>query len=175
MEINDLSCNINRLNSTIQNLNTKNIKDIKEIQSLNSEINQIKKNNNEKVNKLINEANVLKNEFQNKENLNKTEKEKLTQKIEETHWENLKLQEENNMLKEKEKTFGNFGIRYNTENGEGDYDVVLCIDSIKNLTNEGWVIKYNKEKGKTLYEELKQKKMIVVGVLEMEIKENHSY
>jgi len=164
-EINDLSLNINRLNSKIQNLNTKNIKDNKEIESLNSEINQIKKNNNEKVNKLINEANVLKNQFQNKENLNKTEKEKLTQKVEETYSENIKLQEENNMLKEREKTFGNFGIRYNTENGEGDYDLVLCVDSIKNLTNEGWVIKYNKEKGKALYEESKQTKTIVVGVV----------
>ena len=71
--------------------------------------------------------------------------EKLSQKVEETHMEKLKLQEENIKLKEK---IMKFGIKYNTENGEGDYDIILCVDSIKNLTNNGWIIKYNKQNGK---------------------------
>ena len=164
-EINDLSSNINRLNSRIENLNSNNLKDKKEIKSLNDQINKIKINNNQKFNKLINEANVLKNDFQNKENLIKTEKAKLSQKVEKTHLENLKLQEENTKLKERNMKFENFGIMYNTENGEGDYDIVLCVDSIKNLTNDGWIIKYNKKEGKALYEESKQRKTIVVGVV----------
>lgn len=67
--------------------------------------------------------------------------------------ENIKLQKENDKLKERNMAFENFGIRYNTENGEGDYDIVLFVDSIKNLINEGRVIKYNKKEGKALYEE----------------------
>ena len=58
-----------------------------------------------------------------------------------------------------------FGIKYNTENGEGDYDIILCVDSIKNLTNNGWIIKYNKQNGKELYEKSKQRETIVVGVV----------
>lgn len=59
----------------------------------------------------------------------------------------------------------NFGIKYNTTNGEGDYDIVLCVDSIKNLNKNGWIIKYNKKEGKALYEKSKQMKTIVVGVV----------
>ena len=59
----------------------------------------------------------------------------------------------------------NFGIKYNTTNGEGDYDIVLCVDSIKNLNKNGWIIKYNKKEGKSLYEKSKQMKTIVVGVV----------
>ena len=130
-----------------------------------NEIDQIKIDYNKKVNKLINEAKALKNEFQNKENLSKTEKAKLTKKLEETHLENIKLQKENDKFKKRNMALENFGIRYNTENGEGDYDIVPCIDSIKNLTNGGWVIKYNKKEGKALYEESKQRETIFFGVV----------
>lgn len=53
----------------------------------------------------------------------------------------------------------------NTKKGEGDYDVVLCVDSLKNLTKLGWVIKYNKKEGKDIYEKSKQSKTVIVGVL----------
>jgi hypothetical protein len=171
-EINDLSSNIKKLNSKIENLNTKNINDKNEIKTLNQEINLIKEQNKKKLSSLNKEAISLKNEFLNKENKIKSEKNNLVQKIENTHLKNLQLQKENNELqkandelKEKNNTLQNFGIKYNTENGKGDYDIILCVDSIKNLTNNGWIIKYNKKEGKLIYEESKHKKTIVVGVV----------
>ena len=164
-EINDLSSNINNLNAKIENLNTKNINDDKEIKALNEEINQIKKQNREKVSELKKETNNLKNKFQNKEIQIESEKNKLAKEAERTHLENLKLKKENDELNEINKNLKNFGIRYNTENGGGDYDIILCVDSIRNLTNKGWIIKYNKTEGKSIYEESKYKKTIVVGVV----------
>ena len=70
--------------------------------------------------------------------------------------ENAKLKEKNTSL---ENTISNYS------NKEGDYDIILCADSIKNLTSIGWKIKYNKKEGKKAYEEFKNKETIVVGVV----------
>jgi len=76
------------------------------------------------------------------------------------------LQKENDELKEKNISLQNKITNYNNEqNKEGEYDIVLCADSIKNLTNVGWKIKYNKIGGKEAYEDLKKKETIVVGVV----------
>ena len=76
------------------------------------------------------------------------------------------LQKENDELKEKNTSLQNIITNYNNEqNKEGEYDIVLCADSIKNLTNVGWKIKYNKIGGKEAYEDLKKKETIVVGVV----------
>ena len=76
------------------------------------------------------------------------------------------LQKENEELKEKNTFLQNAVTNYNNDqNKEGEYDIILCVDSIKNLTNIGWRIKYNKEGGKETYEELKKRETIVVGVV----------
>ena len=163
--INDLSLNINNLNTKIDDLNTKNKKDNKQLNVLNEEIKQLKIKSEKKVNEL-NEKNIsLKNEFKNKESIIQSEKNKLEVKAKKTQIENLKLMEENKELKEQNMTLQNFGIRYKTDHEEGDYDIILCVDSIKNLANNGWMVKYNKKEGKAIYEESKQKKTIVVGVV----------
>ena len=164
-EIYNLNSNINNLNAKIENLNTKNLKDNKEIRALNDKINQIKKQNREKVSELKEKTNDLRNKFQNKEIQIESEKNELIKEKEKAHLENLKLRKENDELNQINNNLKNFGIRYNTENGEGDYDIILCVDSIRNLTNKGWIIKYNKKEGKSIYEESKYKKTIVVGVV----------
>ena len=53
----------------------------------------------------------------------------------------------------------------NNEN-EYEYDVVLNVDSIKNLASTGWEIKYKKKEGKKKYDEqYKNAETIVVGVV----------
>ena len=164
-KINDLDSNINKLNSKTENLNSTNLKDKQDIKSLNIQIGQNIINNEQKINEFINESNALKNIFQGKGNLKIIEKEKSFQKVKITILNNLKLQEENIKLRKKVTSLEDFGIRYNTKKGEGDYDVVLCVDSLKNLTKLGWVIKYNKKEGKDIYEKSKQSKTVIVGVL----------
>ena len=44
------------------------------------------------------------------------------------------------------------------------YDLVICINSIKNVNKEGWEIKFD-EKGKNKYERNKNKDLITIGVL----------
>ena len=80
--------------------------------------------------------------------------------------EKKELQKENEDLKEKNTNLKNLLFNFdNDKYKEGEYDIVLCVDSIKNLTSDGWKIKYNKTKGKEEYEELKKKDTIVVGVV----------
>ena len=164
-EISDLNLNINNLNAKIKNLNTKNLNDYKEITALNKEINRIKIKNREEVCELKRKTNDLKNEFQNKEIHLESEKNKLVEEAERRNLENLKLKEENDELNEINKDLKKYAIKYNTENGEGDYDIILCVDSIRNLTDKGWIIKYNKKEGKSIYDESKHMKTIVVGVV----------
>ena len=164
-EISDLNLNINNLNAKIKNLNTKNLNDNKEITALNKEINRIKIKNREEVCELKRKTNDLKNEFQNKEIHLESEKNKLVEEAERRNLENLKLKEENDELNEINKDLKKYAIKYNTENGEGDYDIILCVDSIRNLTDKGWIIKYNKKEGKSIYDESKHMKTIVVGVV----------
>ena len=72
----------------------------------------------------------------------------------------------NKLTKEKYPIFPNVNINDdNDDNSKGEYDIVLCVDSIKNLTNTGWKIKYNKAGGKQSYEKKKEKETIVVGVV----------
>ena len=158
LEIIGLNSNINRLNTEIKNLNTKSSTDNNKIRTLNEKINEIKNENEEKIKELNIETNNLKKEFQNTEIQIKSEKNKLEQKEKEL----LELKTKNEELIEKN---AKFGIKYNTENGTGDYDIILCVDSIKDLTNKGWTIKYNQKNGKDNYEKSKQNPTIVVGVV----------
>ena len=160
-----LNNNVKDLNIKLNSLNEKNQKDYNQIYALNNEINQIKIQNEKKLNELKQENIYLKNEFHNKENQNRVERNKLEKKAKETQIEKSKLQEENKELKAKNNVLQNFGIKYNTENGEGEYDIILCVNSIKNLAKNGWIVKYNKKEGKAIYERSKQNKTIVVGVV----------
>ena len=119
--------------------------------SKNFSLNDANKKNEKKLVEL-NEKNVkLEDEFRIKE------------KIE---IEKNELKKENDELKEKNINLNNLVTKYNNEeNRQGEYDIVLCVDSIKNLTVDGWKIKYNKNRGKEEYEELKKKATVIVGVV----------
>ncbi len=123
----------------------------KKEKSKNFNLNDANKKNEKKLVEL-NEKNVkLEDEFRIKE------------KIE---IEKNELKKENDELKEKNINLNNLVTNYNNEeNRQGEYDIVLCVDSIKNLTVDGWKIKYNKTGGKEEYEELKKKATIIVGVV----------
>lgn len=58
-----------------------------------------------------------------------------------------------------------FGITFNRDSTKGDYDIIIDIQSIKNLPKTGWKIKYNKDKGKEIYNQKKDEKTIIVGVI----------
>ena len=126
--------------------------------SKNEILNDNTKEKNEEINNLNSNINSLNKKIKNLNN-------ELCEEKERTQFENLELKKENNKLKEVNENLKSFGIKYNTENGEGDYDIILCVDSIRNLTNKGWAIKYNKKEGKSAYEESKHNKTIVVGVV----------
>ena len=86
------------------------------------------------------------------------EKEKIKNKtlIDENEKKEKKI---NKLTKEKYPIFPNVNINDdNDDNSKGEYDIVLCVDSIKNLTNTGWKIKYNKAGGKQSYEKKRRKK-----------------
>ena len=57
------------------------------------------------------------------------------------------------------------GIKFDTDYKGGGYDIIIDIESIKNLPKTGWKIKYNKEKGKEIYNKKKDEETIVVGII----------
>ncbi len=67
-------------------------------------------------------------------------------------------------LNEKQK---DFGLKFKSDNNENAfYDIIINITSIKNLNNEGWIVKYpKKEKGRNYYNKIKDDPTIIVGVI----------
>ena len=56
----------------------------------------------------------------------------------------------NNKIEKQNKEIKDFGLKFKTDNNENAfYDIIIDITSIKNLNNEGWIVKYpKKEKGR---------------------------
>ena len=67
----------------------------------------------------------------------------------------------------KNKEIKDFELKFKTDNNENAfYDIIIDITSIKNLNNEGWIVKYpKKEKGRDYYNKVKDEPTIIVGVI----------
>jgi len=73
----------------------------------------------------------------------------------------------NNKIEKQNKEIKDFGLKFKTDNNENAfYDIIIDITSIKNLNNEGWIVKYpKKEKGRDYYNKVKDDPTIIVGVI----------
>ena len=80
------------------------------------------------------------------------------------------IKKENEILKEKNKNYeqiiknGEIKEDYFVKKAEEYYDVVIDINSINSLKNEGWSIKYNQER-KEIYDKIVSEQTIKIGVL----------
>ena len=125
--------------------------------------------------------------YKNQEKVSKLELEKMQSKFSgaltqfqgmnnKINEQNKKLEElsickkENKDLKEKNKFFekviqqGETKEDYLIKPAEKYYDVIIDINSINSLKNEGWAIKYNKER-KEIYDKIISEETIKIGVL----------
>ena len=100
---------------------------------------------------IIKELTDLKKEYSKLENVEKQNKD-LIKKLEE-------LEKENNFLMKTEelKVFKNLVL-------ENFYDIIIKIDSIRDLNKKGWVIKMN-ENGTQQYKNHKDKEYLTIGVI----------
>ena len=74
--------------------------------------------------------------------------------------ENIKLKEEIEKLKKSEE----LKFFHSNPKFEEFYDIIIDINSIKNVNKEGWKVKFN-ERGLENYKKYKDKSLITVGVL----------
>ena len=58
-----------------------------------------------------------------------------------------------------------FGLMFEYDKNIGCYDIIIDIQSIKDLPKKGWKIKYPNENGKDYYMKKKKEKTIIVGVI----------
>ena len=99
-----------------------------------------------------------------------TEFQGIGNKINEQKQELSKCKKENKELKEKNKIFEKViqqdetNPNYFIKPAEDYYDVIIDINSINTLKNEGWAIKYNKER-KEIYNKIISEETIKIGVL----------
>ena len=135
-----------KLNDKLDNISIENNKNIKVI---------LEDLQNEKKKK--NDLQSRYSELQRKENQNSIKNKELEKSLQ-------KKEEEINTIK-KEYIPENYGLKFQSDQKSGDYDIVLDINSFKSLINEGWPIHYNKESGKEQYLNKKDKPTIVVGVI----------
>ena len=73
----------------------------------------------------------------------------------------------NDKIEKKNEEIKDFGLKFKSDNNENIfYDIIIDITSIKNLNNEGWIVKYpKKEKGRDYYKKAKDEQTIIVGVI----------
>ena len=73
----------------------------------------------------------------------------------------------NNKIEKQNKEIKDFGLKFKTDNNQNAfYDIIIDITSIKNLNNEGWIVKYpKKEKSREYYNKAKDDPTIIVGVI----------
>ena len=155
-----LNSQIIKLNQNLKDAENKISKNDKEIFKLRGEDSRKKKIIEEKEKKLRTDSQEIfklntEKDLLNKRNILKEE-------------ENKDLNNQLNFLKEEKKKLkklNDFTLKFENNDREGDYDIVININSIKNLTNEGWIVKYNKKNGKQNYSEKKDKETIIVGVV----------
>lgn len=70
---------------------------------------------------------------------------------------------ENDLKKKQSKWDMQFAIDIKNHKAIEYYDVIVCIDSILGIES-GWKVKYS-EKGKGIYEKMKNKELVKVGVV----------
>jgi len=119
-----------------------------------------------KFDKPINNLELLNNQLieQGKqlENLTKNNEEKLNE-LSKYKEENAKLKTKIQQLKNTIQ-IGETKEEYLIKQAEEFYDVVIDINSINSLRNEGWMIKYNKER-KEIYDKIVSEQTMKIGVL----------
>ena len=127
---------------------------------------------------IYNENKTLKKEFENLRSEVKLNKEQYYQEMNDLTNKNKNLIYQLDLVKAENKRSQNEienknkkldelekGIRFKMEQTEenGEYDIVIGIDSMLNLNTEGWLIKY--PKGKEEYERKMQMEAIIIGVI----------
>jgi len=70
---------------------------------------------------------------------------------------------ENDLKKKQSKWDMQFNIDIKNKNATEYYDVIVCIDSILGIMS-GWKVKYS-DKGKEIYEKMKNKELVKIGVV----------
>ena len=90
---------------------------------------------------------------------NESNNSKLREELKEIEKINKKLQEENEKLKKTEEI-----KQFIKDDVENFYDIIIDINSIKNVNIEGWNVKFN-EQGLNKYKKFKGKDLITLGVL----------
>lgn len=183
----DLGINVEKLKNNL-NIKEKEIKEInnslKEEKNIKENILQVLKSEEDKNKKLNNKLDNI--SIENNKNvrtvLTQLENEKQSKKELELKFSELQKQEKlknerNEQLekslenKDKElKVFQNnqnFGLKFESDSKNGEYDIILDITSFQDLVDKdkGWIIKYNKKNGKENYEKKKDEPTIIVGVI----------
>jgi len=159
-EIKEINNSLNKKKKSIkqnifQNLQTEKDKN----QKLNNKLDNISIENNKNMRTILNQ---LENEKQSKKDLELKFSE-LQEQEKQKNQKNEELEKElKNLHKDK-----NFGLKFESDNKSGDYDIVLDITSFQDLVNQdkGWKIKYNKKDGKEIYLKKKDEPTIIVGVI----------
>ena len=134
---------------------------------LNEKLDNIAIKNSENVNKVLQQFDEVKKKNQNLENkyieLEKKNKIEIVQKQE------LKseLQKKDEELKKVIENYipENYGLKFKSDCKTGEYDIIIDINSIRNIIKNGWKVYYNGKEGKQKYLEKKEKKTVVVGVI----------
>ena len=148
---------INNLKNYNKDLGVKN-------QELNNKLDNISIDNNNNIKTVLSQ---LENEKQSKKDLEL----KFSELQEQEKQNNLKNEELEKSLKSKDeelkvfKKNESFGLKFESDNKSGDYDIILDINSFQDLVNKGWLIKYNKKEGKAQYLKKKDEPTIIVGVI----------
>jgi len=158
-EIKEINNSLNKEKSIKQNIfqNLQTEKD--KNQKLNNKLDNISIENNKNMRTILNQ---LENEKQSKKDLELKFSE-LQEQEKQKNQKNEELEKElKNLHKDK-----NFGLKFESDNKSGDYDIVLDITSFQDLVNQdkGWKIKYNKKDGKEIYLKKKDEPTIIVGVI----------
>ena len=157
--INDLK---NQLNEKINECNLLKI-ELKNMQNyyieffdnLNKLLEEKDKNLNDKI--ILYEK--LSNKFEKIKNKN-LEFQKIIEELEKCKFEkNNEILEKNNIIKN-----GETNIDFINNSAEKYYDIVIDINSICSLNNDGWEIKYNKER-KSIFHKIINEQTIKIGVL----------
>ncbi len=150
---------------------------LSELTKKNQLINNEKKQISEENKKLQNEKYTLEQKLKEKDNeLRKMEE--IKKKLEETQKKSEQYKKENDKLKEKvsileqerkeqiinaEKFEKQFSTRYDLEKAENFYDIIVGINSIKNI-EKGWKIRFS-EIGNQLYKKNEGNECIKIGVV----------
>ena len=111
------------------------------------------KNMNLILKQLEHEKSLKKNLEEKNIELKKQEKEKSEKYIELE--KQIKILTKNNM----------FGLKFESDCKEGEYDIILVINSFRSLLKGGWAVKYCLENGKKNYLNKKNKPTIILGAI----------